>query len=463
MKKIVTFLILMSSIFFSISVKASERVSFINFYQIIHTNDIGWNIYDGRSLVADKVEDGYLSTEATNIRFEWMATDISSPLFSIYDSQGQIIADSTRNKGLVSNLPVANRLINNEKYTLKDSRGRIIAYFIAKAPTGEINQPIISAQDRIVVKDTNSFNIMDGVQAKDYKGKDITDKIVVSGTVNIHEIGDYKVTFSVFDDYGGYAEKEVTISVVESTNELPPPIIDTVTDKDTVVTGTATPKTIIYFTIGDAQYREHVGDNGYFRILLDETYESGTKFVAHVEDEEGNRSVDYNGVVESSTTFGVNKIDTSDTYVTGRAAPYSKIEIAIYNTKERIFEGETDSSGFYNVSLQGHTYSAGTKVAVTAIVDGERSEPIIVIVYPKSPTINTVKTGDTAITGNIDANAKIELWVNQTKYEGFADNFGDFSVETPRLLSGTSILAKQISNQIESDQIQIYVQEAIIE
>ncbi|EHA7756867.1 DUF5011 domain-containing protein [Enterococcus faecalis] len=58
------------------------------------------------------------------------------------------------------------------------------------------------------------------VQAFDSLGKDISQKVVVTGLVDFHKEGEYVITYSVEDEFQAQTEKEITIQIV---NE--PPVI----------------------------------------------------------------------------------------------------------------------------------------------------------------------------------------------------------------------------------------------
>lgn len=53
-----------------------------------------------------------------------------------------------------------------------------------------------------------------GATAKDAKGKNLTKRITVEGTVTPYLVGEYVLTYSVTDDYGNRAEAQRTVTVV---------------------------------------------------------------------------------------------------------------------------------------------------------------------------------------------------------------------------------------------------------
>ena len=83
------------------------------------------------------------------------------------------------------------------------------------------NQPVIlGAYDRTIER-ASEFTAASGVTALDSVGNDITNRMQVNGEVDTEKCGTYQVTYSVVDDEGIYASKEVEI-VVE---DKEPPII----------------------------------------------------------------------------------------------------------------------------------------------------------------------------------------------------------------------------------------------
>lgn len=74
--------------------------------------------------------------------------------------------------------------------------------------------PVISGASNKIVYEYDDYNIMDGITAVDTCGNDITDDIVVEGTVNMEVPGVYTVTYRVADALGRKDEVTVEITVM---------------------------------------------------------------------------------------------------------------------------------------------------------------------------------------------------------------------------------------------------------
>lgn len=73
--------------------------------------------------------------------------------------------------------------------------------------------PIIYSGGDITIKQCDEVDLLTNVSAVDSYGYDITDKIVISGVVDIYTIGDYLLTYTVTDDYGNTFSTNITVRV----------------------------------------------------------------------------------------------------------------------------------------------------------------------------------------------------------------------------------------------------------
>ena len=75
--------------------------------------------------------------------------------------------------------------------------------------------PTIIASDKTVYQNED-FNRLDGVTATDPEDGDITKNVkVITDTVDITKIGEYKITYEVADSYGNKVTKEIKVIVTE--------------------------------------------------------------------------------------------------------------------------------------------------------------------------------------------------------------------------------------------------------
>lgn len=246
------------------------------------------------------------------------------------------------------------------------------------------------------------------------------------------------------------------------------PVLNTLTDEQEQVTGTSEPYSKVFVTFeGDSEpstYEGTTDGDGNFTIPLDRTFHGQTKFTAYAVDEAGNKSDNVYAVVQTGDiTISVNEILSSDTTVTGYTKPNAQVEVSVANALDsinpidHIFTGVADATGKYTVDMHGFSYPAGTKVVVTATLNGKSSSKSV-IVYPKKVSIDTAKAGDTVIYGEADPNATVNLTIGSESYRFTADAAGNFYGNLDvELVSGDRIVVSQISNGIESEQTIVYI------
>ena len=84
-------------------------------------------------------------------------------------------------------------------------------------------EPVITLPDASAdtVAEGSSFDALAGVSAEDYAGNDITDQIIVEGTVDTSVPGSYELIYRVTDENGNTAEVTRTVLVTEKETENP--------------------------------------------------------------------------------------------------------------------------------------------------------------------------------------------------------------------------------------------------
>lgn len=474
LKKIVKLLItcllvILANLCWSIETQAAN-LSDINFYQTEY-----WYPKQFRELLGNQLSNShYVTTKTTELSIVRRVTNDYSFEMVLLDSRDQALTRGMiqRGKDRVTLSVPRNSLQANKEYAIgvneRNAWGTVtgiykIAYFTVDSATETHQPPKITAFDRTIEKDTPHFNIMEGVRAIDEVGNDITSAIKVSGQVDTGKEGTYPVSYSVTDKNGLSTVKKINITVKGSIVGLLPPTLDVVTSTDLVVTGRGMSEALIYVILGTEVYRETITADGEFEIKLEKSFPVGTGITAYIVDEQGNQSEKNYAVVQSgSLAIGVNRIVSSDTEVTGKTKPNAQVEVEVKNElgsgiKAHIFEGVSDETGKFTVSLNGHTYEASTPITVLAKSNGQTSTPVSVIVYPKKVTINTVASGDTVITGQGDKNAMIHLSISGVTYDVQANSAGNYTRTILPLQKEDKIIAYQTSNNIISDKIELIV------
>lgn len=270
-------------------------------------------------------------------------------------------------------------------------------------------------------------------------------------TVNMNKSYPEKTALSVTASKDGQKSDEVNLNVLPvETTQVTKPVFTDITDKDTLVLGKADPNVTIYFTIGMDNYRTNTDSTGNFTINFDNTYSFGTDVSAYAKDTLGNMSdTVVSTVIKGEVDLGINYITTADKVITGSTTKNSSIEVIVGN---RVYEATSDSAGNFEVSL-AKTYEAGTTVEVS-VTDGESGKVTTkkVIVYPRQPSINKVSVGASAVTGTVDPNAYVTVYIAGKEFTGYANAAGYYSiyVNAADVIKGVNVSVTQKSNDIES-------------
>lgn len=126
------------------------------------------------------------------------------------------IAESIDNlNGLVS-VELSQRM-----YSTSPEMGRQFIYGNATSPEDN-TAPVINGATNKQIYIGDSFNPLAGITASDKEDGDLTNKIIVSGTVDTTKAGTYNLTYSVTDSKGLNATAKAIITVIDNTTpEIP--------------------------------------------------------------------------------------------------------------------------------------------------------------------------------------------------------------------------------------------------
>ncbi|EEH99347.1 glycosyl hydrolase family 18 protein [Clostridium tertium] len=113
----------------------------------------------------------------------------------------------------------------NLTYSVVDSKGlkaTTIVTITVSEKTSTNTAPVINGVTNKEIKIGSAFNPLTGITASDKEDGDLTNKIVVSGTVDTTKAGAYNLTYSVTDSKGLVTTAKATITVVnDTTPEIP--------------------------------------------------------------------------------------------------------------------------------------------------------------------------------------------------------------------------------------------------
>ncbi|MGG0239662.1 Ig-like domain-containing protein [Bacillus rhizoplanae] len=157
------------------------------------------------------------------------------------------------------------------------------------------------------------------------------------------------------------------------------PTVNAVTDKDTVVTGTAEPNTAVYVKVGSTIIgRGKTNPEGQFSITIP-VQKMGTRVSVVVRDSTGNYSPYTTISVLDKTPPAipnVNKLTSKDTVITGTAEPNTAVYVKVGSTI--IGRGKTNSEGQFSITIP--VQKMGTRVSVVVRDSAGNYSPYKVIV-----------------------------------------------------------------------------------
>ncbi|EUJ32050.1 hypothetical protein MFLO_07682 [Listeria floridensis FSL S10-1187] len=224
------------------------------------------------------------------------------------------------------------------------------------------------------------------------------------------------------------------------------PTINSVTDQDTIVTGTAEPNSTVILKVNGVEIgRGPANSSGNYSITIPKQV-AGTQITATATDAAGNVSGPASTIV-TGTALGtptINTVTDQDTIVTGKTEPNASVTLRIPSTGAT-YTGTADSNGNYSIIIPKQV--AGTVIEVYAQKDGKTSptaNTTVVGTALPTPTINTVTDQDTLVTGKTEPNASVTLRIPQTDgstltWTGTADSNGNYAISISKQKEGTVI------------------------
>ncbi|MDA9462053.1 cell wall-associated protease precursor [Enterococcus mundtii 3F] len=321
---------------------------------------------------------------------------------------------------------------------------------------GESNLPAppnvdpIHEQDQAVTGTTTPFALVKvNINGTNYEKK--ADGI---GMFSI-PIANYPVgtPVTVVSEVDGHESQPVTVYILANEQiELSMPEIEPVTDKDTKVIGKADPDVMVHLMIQGEFYEKRTEKSGEFTFQLDHTYNVGSEIQVHTSDDHNRRSPTlYTNVIQGALELGIDYITSMDTAVSGWASIGTFIDLQMGDRK---YTGFTDLLGHYGIPL-AQSYEANTKVHVQATdpLTGNTAE-VNTLVYPREPSIYSVQSGATTISGVADpyGHMTVHFSNSQGNFIDDADAAGNYQVVVPSelVVKGATVYVSQVKNSLTS-------------
>lgn len=258
---------------------------------------------------------------------------------------------------------------------------------------------------------------------------------------------------TIVSEVDGQDSQPITVYILDNEQiELSMPEIVPVTDKDIKITGKADSDVIVHLMIQGEFYEKRTDKSGAFTIQLDHTYHVGSEIQVHTSDDQNRRSPTlYTNVIQGSLELGVDYVTSMDTAVSGWAPIGTLIDLQM---GDRAYSGPTDLQGHYGILL-AQSYEANTKVHVKATdpLTGNTAE-VNTLVYPRDPSIYSVQSGATTISGVADPYGHITVHFSsgQGTFTDDADAAGNYQVIVPTelVVKGATVYVSQVKNSLTS-------------
>ncbi|MGX7418606.1 Ig-like domain-containing protein [Carnobacterium gallinarum] len=260
-------------------------------------------------------------------------------------------------------------------------------------------------------------------------------------------------------DDAGHTSAVYTGTVQKNTFEKP--VLDKLTDKDTLFTGSGRANTTLVFKIGNDKYESAINENGLFKATLDQTYPVDTAIEAYILDPATNEKseISYAKVV-AAEEISINRVTSIDKLITGTTFANATIEVKVFGYRDRIYEGASDENGKFNINFT-RFYPAGTSMTVKVInpVTGHEFSKTVQV-YPRKPSITAILSGDTKVEGLADPLGEIFVTVNNKVTQGIADSAGNYLVRVNEAIpQAASVSVYQVVKGIKSEPTEVIVEQ----
>ncbi|EUJ42353.1 immunoglobulin-like domain-containing protein [Listeria riparia] len=241
------------------------------------------------------------------------------------------------------------------------------------------------------------------------------------------------------------------------------PTINTVTNLSKKVTGTGDPGNAITIKVktGDdsISYSGKVDDFGEYSISI-YTPEAGSTIEAIAKDSSNTLSEKASKLVTDVIAPDapiIQPVKSNDTKITGSGEANTVVKVVL--PLGAIVNGKTDDKGNFSINIPKQ--DEGSKIYVTLTdLAGNESEVTTVTVQANAiaaPTINSVTTDSTTVTGTGIAGATVQIKINDILYKGTVKSDGTYSITIPKQTAGSRILANQIYNDVVSASVGAFV------
>ncbi|WP_421381694.1 Ig-like domain-containing protein [Bacillus salacetis] len=244
-------------------------------------------------------------------------------------------------------------------------------------------------------------------------------------------------------DKAGNQGESVKIQVIDKTGPEKP-VVNSVSDKSTEVTGTAEPNSTVYVKKGTVELGHAVAtETGDFAVSISKQT-AGTELSVYAVDQAGNQGSAELVKVEDKTGPQqplVNEVSDQSTEVTGKTEAGATVFVKANGTK--LGQAIADENGDFLVSITKQ--KAGTELTVYAVDQAEnQGEPSLIKVTdttaPAKPVVNSFSNKSDKVTGTTEANATVYVKAGSAEIaKGKADSAGTFEILVEKQPAATEL------------------------
>ncbi|MFC0187131.1 Ig-like domain-containing protein [Fictibacillus aquaticus] len=243
----------------------------------------------------------------------------------------------------------------------------------------------------------------------------------------------------VFADDLEANRSESAFVTVEDKTAPAAPVINTVTNKATTVTGRTEANADVAVTVGASSYKAKAKPDGTFSITIP-IQNAGTKITAKATDLAGNTSAAAAATVSriAPNLPAPVTVTNKAAYVTGRADASTTVTLKIGTLT---YTGKASTTGIYKITIP--IQNAGTSIAITAkdsrgLVSAPRSTKVTKVA-PNMPAMVTVSNKAVYVLGKAEAYSSVVVKIGTKTYNGKASSTGTYKITIPVQNAGTSI------------------------
>jgi hypothetical protein len=230
------------------------------------------------------------------------------------------------------------------------------------------------------------------------------------------------------------------------------PIVNSVNNKATVVSGKSEKYAVISVVFGSKSYTGKADVYGNYKVTIP-ILNSGTAVAVTAKDSLGRisaaRKVTVSRVAPNLPT--VNTVNNKAAIITGKTEKYA---IAFAKIGTKTYSAKADVYGNYKITIP--IQNNGVKIGVTAKDSTGRISSVKTVavtkVAPNIPAVNAVRYYSTAVTGKTEQYAFVTVKIGTRVYSTKANVYGNFKVVIPKQRLGTKlvVIAKDSKGRVSA-------------